>query len=183
MSQQLNDPSSIVLTKSTAKALFGSESALDKALRVNNQIDLTVSGVVEDPPQHSTLQFEGLISLKVIASLDPEFQESLSNWNSSSHFMFIALEDEVDPNQIEDRIRDWMKPHYKEAEFTLFPLERSRLYSWNGNGKKLSRSTTFRTGSSMMIWPVGTKRKEAPPAFFRSLPVSLSSSVAWGCTD
>ncbi|MEM9831362.1 MAG: ABC transporter permease [Bacteroidota bacterium] len=143
LSQQLNDPSSIVLTESTAKALFGSESALDKTVRIDNQIDLTVSGVVEDPPRHSTLQFEGLISLKVIASLDPEFQETLSNWNGSSHFMFIELEEGVDPTQVEDEIRDWMKPHYEEAEFMLFSLERSRLYSEFENGKSVGGAIKY----------------------------------------
>ncbi len=143
LDKQLNDPSSVVLTESTAKALFGSESALDKALRVNNQVDLTVSGVVEDPPRHSTLQFEGLISLKVIASLDPGFKESLTNWNSSAHLMFIELEEGVDPDQIEARIRDWMKPHYEEAEFTLFPLDRSRLYSEFENGKSVGGAIKY----------------------------------------
>ena len=143
LEQQLKDPSSIVLTESTAKALFGSESALDKALRINNQVDLTVSGVVEDPPEHSSLQFEGLISLNVIASLDPEFQESLSNWNGSAHMMYIELEEGVDPAQVEDQIRDWMKPHYEEAEFMLFPLARSRLYSEFENGKSVGGAIKY----------------------------------------
>jgi putative ABC transport system permease protein len=49
--QRLDDASSIVLTKSTAQALFGDGKALGK-----------VSAVIQDPPQNSTLQFECLIS-------------------------------------------------------------------------------------------------------------------------
>lgn len=141
--QQLNDPSSLVITESTAKALFGSEDAVGKALRVNNQIDLTVSGVVEDPPSNSSLQFEGLLSLKVIANLYPGFQKALTDWNSSSHFMYVELEEGVDPDRVENRIRGWMKPHYEEAELMLFPLKNTRLYSKFENGKSVGGAITY----------------------------------------
>jgi hypothetical protein len=39
---------SIVLTESTAKALFGSENAIGKTVRFDNKDDLTITGVLKD---------------------------------------------------------------------------------------------------------------------------------------
>lgn len=47
----LNDPSSIVLTRATARALFGTEMALGKVIRIDNKADWKVSAVVDNPPQ------------------------------------------------------------------------------------------------------------------------------------
>src|SRR5688572_19401912 len=65
---QLDDASSIVLTTSTAQALFGDGTALGKVIRVDNKIDLKVSAVVQDPPQNSTIQFQCLIPFKAAIS-------------------------------------------------------------------------------------------------------------------
>src|SRR4030095_7337441 len=53
----LNNPYSIVLTESTAKALFGNEEALNKTVRYDNKNDLKVTGILKDVPANSTLQF------------------------------------------------------------------------------------------------------------------------------
>ncbi len=142
---QLDNPSSIVLTKSTEQALFGEEQALGKTIRMNNQVELTVSGVVEDPPHHSTLQFECLIPFKVIMSLEPWYQEALTNWESSSFFMYIALEDGVNPAEVEGRIKDLLKPHSEgvHQELTLFSLKSSRLYSEFQNGKSVGGAIAY----------------------------------------
>ncbi|HTF28025.1 MAG TPA: ABC transporter permease, partial [Flavitalea sp.] len=50
----LNDPHSILLTASAAKAFFGSEDPIDKILSIDNKIDVKVSGVYKDLPSNST---------------------------------------------------------------------------------------------------------------------------------
>jgi putative ABC transport system permease protein len=42
----LNTPYSIVLTQSTAKALFGNKDPLNKVVRFDNENDLKVTGVL-----------------------------------------------------------------------------------------------------------------------------------------
>jgi len=145
LNYQLGDPTGIVLTKSTAQALFGKEKALGKTIRMNNQKDLTVSGVVEDPPHNSTLQFECLIPFEVIISLDPRYKEALTSWENSSFYLYITLESEVNPALVETRIKDLLKPHSKggNQELTLFPLERSRLYSEFRNGKSVGGAIVY----------------------------------------
>ena len=71
--QRLDDASSIVLTASTAQALFGDGKALGKVIRFDNKADLKVSAVIQDPPRNSTLQFECLIPFNTTMAMDPGY--------------------------------------------------------------------------------------------------------------
>lgn len=141
----LNDPSSIVLTRSTAQALFGNEMAVGKAIRIDNKADWKVSAVVEDPPQNSTLQFEALIPFKAAATLLPDLNYALTFWENSSFEMHIEVEPNADVSQLQSRIRDIIKTHSsnKEQELLLFPLRQSRLYSEFENGQSVGGAILY----------------------------------------
>src|SRR4029077_11648356 len=55
------DPASIVLTRSAAQTLFGSQDPINRTVRLDNLHDLRVSGVLADPPSNSSLQFAYLM--------------------------------------------------------------------------------------------------------------------------
>ena len=143
--RQLDDASSIILTQSTADALFGKERAVGKVIRLDNRADLVVSGVVSDPPDNSTLQFQCIIPFKVIMSLEARYKRALTQWDNSSFYMYIALEDQADVASVEARIRNLVKEHVVESrtELMLFPLKESRLYSKFENGKSIGGSITY----------------------------------------
>lgn len=143
--QVLNDPSSIVLTRSTAQALFGNEMALGKAIRIDNKADWKVSAVVEDPPQNSTLQFEALIPFKAAATLLTDLNHALTYWENSSYEMHIEIEPSADVSQLQSRVRDIVKVHssHKEQELLLFPLHQSRLYSEFENGQSVGGAIRY----------------------------------------
>jgi putative ABC transport system permease protein len=58
----LGHPSSIVLTRASAKKYFGSENPVGKTMLLNNQT-LSVTGVVENVPSQSHLKFDAIIPL------------------------------------------------------------------------------------------------------------------------
>ena len=55
------DAYSIVLTQSTAKALFGNENPINKTVRFDNKNDLKVTGILKDLPANSTFDFNFLV--------------------------------------------------------------------------------------------------------------------------
>src|ERR1700712_4172809 len=57
----LKEPFSIVLDQSTAKALFGNVNPLNKMVRVDNQNNLKVTGVLKDLPANSSMSFKYII--------------------------------------------------------------------------------------------------------------------------
>jgi putative ABC transport system permease protein len=52
--ESLNDPHSIVLSRSLARAIFGDADPINKTLRINNQVEASVTGVFDDIPSNST---------------------------------------------------------------------------------------------------------------------------------
>jgi putative ABC transport system permease protein len=59
----LKDPYAIVLTESTAKALFGNTNAVNKIVRVDNRDNLRVTAVIKDMRANSSMKFDYLIPL------------------------------------------------------------------------------------------------------------------------
>ncbi len=57
----MNDPYSILLTESTAKALFGNENPINKTVRFDNKDDLKVTGILKDVPSNSSLNLNWMV--------------------------------------------------------------------------------------------------------------------------
>ncbi len=68
---------SAVITQSTAKSLFGTENPLGKEIMYENRIPLTVSGIIEDFPENSSISAEILVNAE-----NKSFK--FSNWIGNS---------------------------------------------------------------------------------------------------
>lgn len=152
--ESLKDPHSIILSASTAKAIFGDENPLNKNLKIDNRMDVVVTGVFEDVPKNnrfSEIQFFSPWALWV--SSNDWVKQCENEWNNSSFNVFVQLQPNVSieqastalkgfydknaPKQIAD---DWRK--YSPAIF-LYPMEQWRLYSDFKDGKVSGGRITF----------------------------------------
>jgi putative ABC transport system permease protein len=94
----LTSPSSIVLTQETAIKLFGDDNPMGKIIHDNNHRPLTVTGVVENPPANSNIQFNALISFSTLSG-DPD---NNIGWNGATRYeTYIMLRKNVLPSDIE----------------------------------------------------------------------------------
>ena len=92
----LKDPMTVVLTKHFAEQLFGTEPALGKTLKLNNDKFLTVSAVIEEPKANTILSFSSLSNMetrKIVYPNGDEFKE----WGWNNFQTFILLKKECDP--------------------------------------------------------------------------------------
>ncbi len=64
--EMLNQKRSIVLTRSMANRYFSEEDPVGKTVTINNNKDFEVTGVMEDPPSNSHLDFEGILSFSTL---------------------------------------------------------------------------------------------------------------------
>ena len=65
----LNEPNSVVLSKSQAKKYFGDwQNALGKTLIIDNGITAKVNGILEDVPKNTDLPLTVLVSFKTLKS-------------------------------------------------------------------------------------------------------------------
>jgi putative ABC transport system permease protein len=59
----LTAPNSIVLTKTVSEKFFGDANPVGQSLRIDNSDNYLVTGVMEDVPPNSQINFNGLISM------------------------------------------------------------------------------------------------------------------------
>jgi len=69
----LNGPGTVIITSSVSKKYFGEEPALGKSLTLDNEYNLTVSGVVRNFPANSHFHFDLLV-------YDPSRLEGFGDW-------------------------------------------------------------------------------------------------------
>jgi putative ABC transport system permease protein len=136
--QVLDEAKNIVITESTAKALFGDEDAMGKVIRVDNQFDLTVAGILKDIPSNSSFQFDFLLPYKHWQTTNEWVRRNETNWGNYSFQVFVELNDANNKESVENSIRDMLEKHGEDKEmkhaFFLYPLLRWRLYSNFENG-------------------------------------------------
>ncbi len=135
----LDDPTSIVITESTAKALFNNEDPINKVIRVNNLSDLKVTGVLKDIPGNSSFQFDCLMAFNHLEQTQKEVKEVRASWDEYTFQVFVELKSANDKETVEGAIKDLIakkNPSDIKREIFLYPMERWRLHSNFENGKE-----------------------------------------------
>lgn len=137
--QVLDDPRSIVLSASTAKALFGEDDPINKVIRIDNENDLKVTGILNDIPGNSSLQFDFIVPWKFREQISDWVRRNTTNWGNYSFQVFVELHDEGKHGYTEGRIKNMLQEHEEtdtKPELFLYPLLRWRLHSSFENGKE-----------------------------------------------
>ncbi len=98
-STALVEPGSIVLSETLAAKLFGDGPALGQTLGWKER-PLTVTGVMEDLPRQSHLEFDGLVSLS--SAEDPGW--FYGNWFAVAFATYAVLSDGTDAETFEARL-------------------------------------------------------------------------------
>jgi putative ABC transport system permease protein len=131
----LHDAYSIVLTQSTAKTLFGNENPINKTVRVDNQHDLKVTGVLKDLPANSSFQFKYLIPFAYMEQTrDYVKRQRTGGFDNNSFQQYVKLKPGITYAQVAPKIRDIEKSEPKStnarnSRVILQPLKDWHLYS------------------------------------------------------
>jgi len=140
VSSVLSDAYSIVLDESTAKALFGNDDPINKTIRVDNQQDVKVTGVMKDFPANASMQFHFLIPFSYAVQTTGFVKNARDQWDNNSFTIFVGLEAGVSNAQLAGKIKNLIAQHNPQArpykpEVFLYPLKSWHLYSDFKNGK------------------------------------------------
>jgi putative ABC transport system permease protein len=115
---------SIVLSESMAEKYFGSEDPIGKVLRLENQFDLIVKGVMTDIPTNSHLQFDFVMPFVLL-----EFGgQRLDLWGNNSYYTYVELTEAADPELVSEKIRDFIEKHNPESNTTLHLQNLRRIH-------------------------------------------------------
>jgi len=134
----LDDPSSIVITETLAKALFGNDDPIGQIIRVDDQSSLKVSGLLKDIPNNSSFEFEYLMTWKHRESINPWVVRNKENWGNYSFQVYVELASAEKEIEVEEGIAKMLFDHGETEipnELFLHPLLDWRLHSNFENGK------------------------------------------------
>ncbi len=135
--QVLDDPRSIVISQSTAKALFGDADPINQVVRVDNAHELKVTGVLKDVPANSSFELDFIMPWKFREQVNEWVRRETTNWGNYSFQVFVELNDPKNHASVENRVRMMLQEHGEKdtkPEFFLYPMLRWRLYSSFENG-------------------------------------------------
>ncbi len=116
-SSALVEPQSIVLTESAAQKYFGEENPVGRTISVDafndgSFAEYRVTGVLQDLPRRSHIQFDFLLSFSSLPG-PPE------GWGLDPVFNYVLLSEGVDPSDLESRF-----PHFLDRQLEHFGHER-----------------------------------------------------------
>src|SRR3569833_2351863 len=136
----LNDPSSILLSASTAKAYFRNADPLDKMMKMDNNTTVKVTGVYADMPNNSSFAGVNIIAHWVLFSNIAQLKMQADTWRCNCFFTYVQVADHADVNAISAKIRNIKHDKVNKVELKqnnqvfLDPMKNWHLYSEFKNG-------------------------------------------------
>ncbi|MBL7845869.1 MAG: ABC transporter permease [Cyclobacteriaceae bacterium] len=130
--QLLKDLNSIVVTKRFAEKYFPGENALGKVIRINNELDVRVTGVL-DIPYNSSIWFDFVMPFE----LYQKRSGPILDWTKHVTYTYLKLREGVDANAFNAKIKNVQKATHAENEAVdtfLFALKDWRLFWQFKNG-------------------------------------------------
>jgi predicted permease len=152
--QSLDKPNSIVLSKSAAESIFGTDDPINKRLRIDSRMEVEVTGVYEDIPRNnrfSEVRFFAPWSLFV--ATNEWTKQSINDWDNRPFNIYVQLQPNISFDAANSVIKDlyyknvpadFFKTIERNKPFVqLIPMSTWHLYSEFKNGKPSEGRITY----------------------------------------
>jgi ABC-type antimicrobial peptide transport system permease subunit len=127
----LTNPNSVVLTKSLANTLFGSQNPVGKIVKFDNQFSVMVSAVVEDLPNNTSINFEFLVPFEFRVQNEEGVKNDLNDWDNNFLMTAIELKEGASMEALSHKVKPLLmqKDKNKRNEFlSLHSMNKWNLY-------------------------------------------------------
>ena len=142
----LEDPNSIVISEDLAASLFGPEwqtdpTVIGEVLHVDNRADFRVTGVFENVPDNSSLEFDFVLPMSEYLPRN----EWVENWGNAGLQLYVRLKPGADYRAFNGKIADVIRDNEGFADATPFlhPLMDMRLHSDFRDGRLVGGRITY----------------------------------------
>jgi putative ABC transport system permease protein len=110
----LADPNSVVLTPAMAQKYFGNDEPLGKVLNFSNQVDLKVTGVMQETPAAAHVHFDFLGSMKLPEQIFGE--REFKNWGSNNYATYLLFPPNYPTATFTQAIPAFIGRHHPDGE-------------------------------------------------------------------
>ncbi len=124
----LASPDGLVLSQSLARKYFGNQAVLGKIINISGQGTCRVTGVMQDIPRNSSLQFDFALPLQVFVKKN----DWIKSWGNFNLTTFLQLRPDADFAKVDAQIRKYMPQNHPEQKADLFlqPFSEIHLYAY-----------------------------------------------------
>lgn len=124
----LADKSSIVISDELAEKLFQTtQGIIGKPVRFQHEKDFYVSGVFEKPSQHSSQQFDFVLSWDYLK----EVQDWVTKWGNLGPLNFVLLKEGTDVNAFNKKVSGIIQANFTDTTRKVFAQKFSDMYLYN----------------------------------------------------
>ena len=127
----LKQPFTIVITEHAAHKYFGDEDPLGKVFKLNDDVDFTITGVIENIPKNSHFRYDFFLTLTDSHTLFGK--EMMSNWGWQNFLVYFQIQDTFSKSDLESKINNAIKnstyPDKLISNFTIQNLKDIHLFS------------------------------------------------------
>lgn len=118
----LEAPNTMVLTATAAKQYFGDQNPMGQTIRMDNNWELKITGLIKDLPSNTHLTFKSLVSWATF------HDETRNFWAIQGGYLYVTLPDNLSANNIAQRLPSFIKKNWgedvaKEGTLLLQPLK------------------------------------------------------------
>jgi ABC-type antimicrobial peptide transport system permease subunit len=134
----IGNADALIITESTAKALFGHTNVIDEQVEVNNNRTAYVKAVVKDVPFNSTIQFEAVIPVNPSSEF---IRNAEQEWVNCGYRVFFKTTPGTNIASLEKKVHNIIKERSPgenpttRGSIVMHPMNKWRLYSDFRDGK------------------------------------------------
>ena len=142
------DDNSVVITQKTAEKFFGDQDPIGKVIIADNQENFTVSGVINNFPKNSSMQYDIILpmSFHIKTMLANNKLDMNTNFSFFNYQTYLLLKPGTSLKNLAVKIRQIHlnhKPDDTDAEYLLLPLMKMHLYNADLTDKGMSTVRIF----------------------------------------
>ncbi len=144
---------SMVITEKMAKHFFGNESnAVGKTLKADNDKSYTITGVIKDIPENSSVRFEWVAPFEIYLKQN----DYLKTWSANSINTFVELMPSTNTASINKQLYGFIqkKQPTSNSRAFLFSMNDWRLRDGFNNGKQVGGRIEYVRMFSVIAWIV-----------------------------
>ncbi len=131
----LKEPFTVALNETMAKKMFGDEDPMGKIIYMNDETEFKVTGIFQDFPENSHMNFDVLYSFATYVAFTSE--NARTAWQWDGFLNYVVLHPGTDPDQLSEKFPEFIQQRAGEEmaefdadmEFVLQPLDKIHLIS------------------------------------------------------